>query len=171
MKLLSPTAALRFLTAGVILLSTITPVFAQRQMEKLGRGMIALRTSTTQVYIGWRLLGNDPSDVGFNLYRSANGGTAAKVNSATLTNTTDYVDTPANLTSTAYTYSLKPVQNGVEVADSWANPLSPLNTATLPANNAALCQTAEQTIVHDFGFDSLTTSEGSCGSTTTTGNS
>ena len=45
------------------------------------------------------------------------------------------------------------------------------NTATLPANNAALCQTAEQTIVHDFGFDSQTTSEGSCGSTTTTGNS
>jgi hypothetical protein len=45
------------------------------------------------------------------------------------------------------------------------------NTATLPSNNAAICQSAEQTIVHDFGFDSLTSSEGSCGSTTLTGNS
>jgi hypothetical protein len=45
------------------------------------------------------------------------------------------------------------------------------NTATLPSNNAAICQTAEQTIVKDFGFDSLTSGEGSCGSTTTTGNS
>jgi hypothetical protein len=80
--------------------------------------MVALRTSSTQVYVGWRLLGNDPSDVGFNLYRSANGGAAVKVNSAPLTNTTDYVDTPANLATTAYTYSLKPVQNGVEVPTS-----------------------------------------------------
>ena len=45
------------------------------------------------------------------------------------------------------------------------------NTATLPANNAELCQTAEQSVVHQFGFDSLTSAEGSCGSTTTTGNS
>jgi hypothetical protein len=45
------------------------------------------------------------------------------------------------------------------------------NTATLPSNNAAICGAAEQTIVKDFGFDSLTSSEGSCGSTTTTGNS
>ena len=92
--------------------------------------MVALRTSSTQVYVGWRLLGNDPGDVGFNLYRSANGGAAVKVNSATLTNTTDYVDAPANLSTTAYTYSVKPVLNGVEVADIWANPLSP--PAVLP---------------------------------------
>jgi hypothetical protein len=59
-------------------------------MERLGRGIIALRTSTTQVYVGWRLLGNDSSDIGFNLYRSANGGAAVMVNSAPLTNTTDY---------------------------------------------------------------------------------
>jgi autotransporter-associated beta strand protein len=124
---------------GAVLAFVLTAVEAraQRQMEKLGRGMIALRTSSTQVYVGWRLLGNDPGDVGFNLYRSANGGAAVKVNSAPLTNTTDYVDTPANLATTAYTYSLKPVQNGVEVADIWANPLSVLNTAALPANSTA----------------------------------
>ena len=41
------------------------------------------------------------------------------------------------------------------------------NTATLPANNAAICQSATQPIIHEFGFDSLTSGEGSCGSTTT----
>jgi hypothetical protein len=46
-----------------------------------------------------------------------------------------------------------------------------VNTATSPSNNAAICQPAEQTIVKDFGFDSLTAAEGSCGSKTTTGNS
>jgi autotransporter-associated beta strand protein len=105
---------------------------AQRQMERLGRGMIALRNTTTQVYVGWRLLGNDPGDVGFNLYRSANGGVGVKLNGLPLTNTTDYVDVPANLATTAYTYSVKPVLNGVEVPDVWANPLAP--PATLPAN-------------------------------------
>ncbi len=37
--------------------------------------------------------------------------------------------------------------------------------------SSALCSTAEQTVVNQFGFDSLTPAEGTCGSTTTTGNS
>jgi hypothetical protein len=45
------------------------------------------------------------------------------------------------------------------------------NTATSPANNAAICQSGIQTEIHNFGFDSLTSGEGSCGSTTQTGNS
>ncbi|MCW1924980.1 autotransporter-associated beta strand repeat-containing protein [Luteolibacter arcticus] len=96
-------------------------VLAQRQMESLGRGLVALRSSSTQVYVGWRLLGNDPRDVAFNLYRSANGGAAVKVNASPLTATTDYVDTPGSLSTTAYTYSVKPVIGGVEVPDAWAH--------------------------------------------------
>jgi hypothetical protein len=45
-----------------------------------------------------------------------------------------------------------------------------VNTATSPANNAEICQTYYQNIAHEFGFDSLTSSEGSCGSTTVEGN-
>jgi hypothetical protein len=36
---------------------------------------------------------------------------------------------------------------------------------------AALCATSEQTLVNTYGFDSLVGAEGTCGSTTTTGNS
>jgi rhamnogalacturonan endolyase len=39
-------------------------------MEKLGRGVIAVRSTEKQVYVGWRLLGTDPQGVAFNLYRS-----------------------------------------------------------------------------------------------------
>ncbi|MGC3990468.1 MAG: autotransporter-associated beta strand repeat-containing protein [Chthoniobacteraceae bacterium] len=114
----------------LLLLSLSAP--AQRQMERLGRGIIAIKSSSTQIYVGWRLLGNDPEDLAFNLYRSANGATAVKVNSTPLTATTDYLDTPPNLSTTAYTYSVKTVLNGVEVADTWANPLS--GPFTLAAN-------------------------------------
>ncbi|MFT4175623.1 MAG: hypothetical protein QM627_03120, partial [Luteolibacter sp.] len=60
---------------------SLTVLHGQRQMDKLGRGIVVLRTSSTQTYVGWRLLGNDPKDIAFNLYRSTNGGTATKLNS------------------------------------------------------------------------------------------
>ncbi len=106
--------------------------FSQRQMERLGRGVVVLKSSSTQVYVGWRLLGNDPADLAFNLYRSANGAAAVKVNVAPLTATTDYLDNPPSLTTTSYSYSVRPVLGGVEVTDGWANLLSP--PATLQGN-------------------------------------
>lgn len=128
-----------FLRSAVLLLALcllLPTAHAQRQMEKLGRGVIALKSSSTQVYVGWRLLGNDPEDVAFNLYRSANGGAAVKINTANggaaLTATTDYTDTPGNLSTTAYTYSVRPVVGGTEVPDGWAHPQSA--GFTLPAN-------------------------------------
>ena len=38
------------------------------QMEKLDRGVVAVRPSWTN-YISWRLLGTDPQNVTFDLYR------------------------------------------------------------------------------------------------------
>ena len=48
-----------------VLHPTIAP--AQYVVENLGRGVIAIRASETTVYVGWRLLGTDPVDVGFNV--------------------------------------------------------------------------------------------------------
>src|SRR5688572_1434457 len=53
---------------------------AQFQMERLSRGVIAVRTSSSQVYVGWRLFGTDASGTAFNLYRSTNGGVAMLLN-------------------------------------------------------------------------------------------
>lgn len=91
----------------------VLPAAAQRQMEKLGRGVVVLHSATSQAYVGWRLLATDPTEIGFNVYRSANGGAGLKLNSQPLTNTTDFLDTTANF-SVSNSWSVVPVINGVE---------------------------------------------------------
>src|SRR5512133_83044 len=84
---------------------------AQRLMENLGRGTIAMRSTETQVYVGWRLLGTDPAGIAFNLYRSTAGKPAVKLNAAPLAKTTDFVDTTADLKQ-ANTYTVRPLIGG-----------------------------------------------------------
>ena len=99
-------------------------VFAQRQLEPLGRGLVAVRYSTSSVYVGWRLLATDPDDIAFNLYR-VTGTTTNKLNALPLTNTTDYVDTTATLSLTNI-YFVRPVIGGIEQM--------PCTAFVLPAN-------------------------------------
>src|SRR3954467_1570130 len=80
--------------------SALDPAVPPRIMEHLGRGVVAVHSSSTQVFVSWRLLALDPAGIGFNLYRSNNGGAAVKVNSTVLTAGTNYTDTPPNLTAT-----------------------------------------------------------------------
>jgi len=114
-----------FLSA--ILLFAIFSMHAQRHMEQLGRGIMAMNKGGNQIYVGWRLLGTDPSDVTFNLYQSANGSTAVKVNAFPMKLTTDTVLSGCNL-AVSNAFYVKPIVNGVEQAASSA--------FTLPANAA-----------------------------------
>jgi rhamnogalacturonan endolyase len=77
----------------------------KRQMEKLDRGIIAVRTCPDSVFISWRLLGTDPSGTGFNLYRGSR-----KLNNKPLTGATGFIDK----TSDDETYSVKAVIKGKE---------------------------------------------------------
>jgi len=45
-----------------------------RHMEHLGRGVVAIHQGDGKVYVGWRLLGTDPDEIAFNLYRTAGDG-------------------------------------------------------------------------------------------------
>lgn len=101
-----------------------------RYMENLGRGVVAVRSSSTSVLITWRLLGLDPAGIGFNVYRSAAGGTHVKLNSAVLTGGTNFTDSTANL-SQANSYRVNPVIGGVEQPPSRAFTLT-ANHATEP---------------------------------------
>jgi rhamnogalacturonan endolyase len=98
-----------FLSAGSIL--------AQRQRENLGRGMVAIHQGDGMVYVGWRMLGTDPVDIAFNLYRSTGGGTAVKLNDQFITQSTNWVDDGINLSQTN-SYFVRPVLNGQELAVS-----------------------------------------------------
>lgn len=98
-------------------------------MEQLGRGIMAMNRGSNQIYVGWRMLGSDPSDIGFNLYQSTNGSSFVKVNAFPMKLTTDTVLSGANLT-VSNAFFVKPVINGIEQSASSA--------FTLPANAAVV---------------------------------
>jgi rhamnogalacturonan endolyase len=114
------------LVVGLLLLYSHN-AHAQYLMENLGRGVVAIRQNATDVYVGWRQLGTDSSDVSFNLYRSTGGGPEVLLNPSPITDSTNFVDTTADL-SQANAYSVRPVVGGVEGAPSAA--------FTLPADAA-----------------------------------
>lgn len=90
--------------------------FAQRIMETLDRGLVAIRTSDDKVYVGWRLFANDPDNVGFNIYR-VSGTRVTKLNSKPIIASTNFIDEHADL-SKENSYFVKPVLNGKELSQS-----------------------------------------------------
>jgi rhamnogalacturonan endolyase len=90
-----------------------TEVSAQRQMEMLGRGVIAIKQSDGRVYVGWRLLGTDPDAIAFNLYRATNGGKAIRLNPQPITTATSFVDAKVD-PAKSNSYFVRPVLKGKE---------------------------------------------------------
>jgi rhamnogalacturonan endolyase len=101
------------LLIGCILLSNANTVYAQRIMENLGRGVVAINKGNGNVYISWRLLGTDPDSIGFNIYRSTSGESPVKLNSAIIDSTTDFSDKNVDMTKDN-SWFIKPVLNGAE---------------------------------------------------------
>ena len=101
----------------MVLLSAATisadKAFAQRQMERLGRGVVAVNQGDGKVFVGWRLLGNDPDAIAFNVYRAADSGRPVKLNDKPITEATSFVDAKADLTK-SNSYFVRPVLNGHE---------------------------------------------------------
>src|SRR5262249_48305824 len=101
-----------------VLFFCVSAAFAQYQMEDLSRGVVAVRSGSAQVYVGWRLLGTEATaNIGFNVYRSADGGPAVKLNGSVITTSTNFVDNSANL-GQSNRYFVRAVVNGAEQADS-----------------------------------------------------
>jgi rhamnogalacturonan endolyase len=94
-----------------------TTAGAQRYMEKLDRGVVAIHQGGGRVYVGWRMLGTDPETIAFNLYRSTGGGIPVKLNGQPITKSTNYVDNTADLSRTN-SYFVRPMLNGQEQAAS-----------------------------------------------------
>lgn len=84
-----------------------------RVTEKLDRGLAAVRLATGGTYIGWRLLDSDPAGVGFNLYRSAVGGDAVRLNDKPLRSATDFTDAGAPAGKKC-TYFVRPITGDQE---------------------------------------------------------
>lgn len=91
------------------MMSYVSANAATHQMERLERGVVAVKT-TGGVFVSWRFLGTDQSSTSFNLYRD---GTL--VNSSPLTSVTNYTDANGTVSST---YTVRAVNNGTESNDS-----------------------------------------------------
>ncbi|MEK3923769.1 rhamnogalacturonan lyase [Paenibacillus sp. FSL K6-2393] len=111
-------------TAGVSLLSSallvtslglgntpVTHAAGARQMEYLDRGVVAVKTGTG-VFVSWRLLGTEGSNVSFNVYRDG-----TKVNATPITNSTNLQDASGTSSSK---YTVRAVVSGTEQAASAA---------------------------------------------------
>lgn len=108
----------------VICMLLVLPLRAQRHMENLDRGVVAVKTGSNEVFISWRLLGTEPSDIGFNLYRGS-----TKVNSEPIINSTNYVDQNAGGDEN---YTVRAVLNGDEQVSSAPVPVWARNHKSLP---------------------------------------
>ncbi|MFJ4568317.1 hypothetical protein ACIP4U_32555 [Streptomyces caelestis] len=129
--LLSAAATTLAVDAGAATPTDGVAAAAARPMENLGRGVVAVRSGNTSVLVSWRLLGLDPDGIGFNVYRSTAGGQEVKLNSAVLTQGTNFTDSTADLTR-SNSYRVRPVINGAEQPPSGAFTLT-ANHAVEPA--------------------------------------
>ena len=101
------------LTASALAQEQGTQQQAPRQMEYLKRGVVAMPTEDGKVYVGWRLLGTEPENIAFNVYRQSGDGEPTKVNEEPITDSTNLVDEGVDL-SKDVSYTVKPVIDGQE---------------------------------------------------------
>ena len=92
-----------FCTFLLCLVVSVT-IHAQRQMETLDRGLVAISTSSG-VFLSWRILGEEYYDTKYNVYRDG-----SLVNESPLS-VSNYTDASG---STSSTYTVKAVVNEVE---------------------------------------------------------
>lgn len=85
-------------------------VSAQRRMENLSRGLVAVKVSSG-VYLSWRITGQEWLDASYNIYRDG-----VKITDSPITGASNYTDTDGSLTSK---YKVSCVIDGTEqVPDS-----------------------------------------------------
>lgn len=128
--------------------------WSERRIEEdLGRGLLAIRKDERQVYVGWRLLKDDPEDIAFNVYRSTTGNTPVRINSEPIRATTDFIDTDADLTQ-PNDWFVRPVLGGEERGESGRTSL-PANPPQRPYITVPLRDDVDTRSIHKLGIGDL----------------
>jgi len=101
---------------------------AGRYMEKLTRGLVAVK-SGSGYFLSWRLFGTEAgSDIAFNVYRGT-----TKLNTTPITNATSYQDNAGGTTD----YSVKAVVGGQEQAASTVEHVMAQNYISISLQNSS----------------------------------
>ncbi|MBC7889772.1 MAG: rhamnogalacturonan lyase [Ferruginibacter sp.] len=102
-----------FLIFGLIL--TVSTTQAQRRMEYLDRGVIAMPDGKGHVFVSWRLLTTDDDKIAFNVYRATENEKPIRLNPKPVADVTSLTDTKADPNKN-YSYFVAPIVNGKESA-------------------------------------------------------
>lgn len=103
---------MRHLIILLLILSGFS-VQAQRQMEYLTRGLVAVQAGHDSVFVSWRLLHSDEEKIAFNVYRQEENAKPVKLNAKPIKEATSIMDI-SPLPNGRYTYLVKPVRGGEE---------------------------------------------------------
>jgi rhamnogalacturonan endolyase len=106
-------AVRRFILMVFVVEFSAAVLLAQRQMENLGRGVVAVRQADGPVFVGWRLLGTDAPETAFNLYRITDAGAPVKLNREPIKDATHFVDGGASVEKTN-AWFVRPMLAGAE---------------------------------------------------------
>lgn len=106
------------LSAAIFASDAVGPLRAvekghDREMERLGRGVVAVRQNQGQAFVSWRLLALDPEDVGFHVYRSMETGKPQRLTPKPLVGPTFFLDKSAAV-GHRYLYTVRAVIRGRE---------------------------------------------------------
>ncbi len=92
--------------------------------ERLDRGAVAFPMKDGRVYVGWRLLADDPAEVAFDVHRSdATGTFGQKLNPQPITASTNFVDSSPGAGGATRFYRVKTVEKNAGNADSGTVPV------------------------------------------------
>ncbi len=94
-------------------LALLNVASAQRQMENLTRGVVAVPTEDADHLVSWRLFGTDPESIAFNLYRQTAGNTPERINEAPISRATNSL-VPHGRDVVDAQYFVRPIVDGVE---------------------------------------------------------
>lgn len=100
-------------TASGLSSAAATSAKAPRQMERLGRGIVAVNQGEGKVFVSWRLLGAEPDSIAFNVYRTTGSGQPVKLNTTPLTQATCYQDSGVDF-SQPVSYTVRAVLDDQE---------------------------------------------------------
>ena len=100
---------------GLLIAFLVTTAQPQkpRDMERLSRGVVAVRQADGKVFIGWRMFATDDERIAFNVFRSVNRAMPEKVNEAPINKVTFFIDGGSDATK-GNAYSVREVINGKE---------------------------------------------------------
>jgi rhamnogalacturonan endolyase len=78
-----------------LVLCLALPAAAQRQMEQLDRGVVAVHQGDGRAFVSWRMFGTDPETIAFDVYRQVGDAAAEKLNDRPIASVTWLADEAA----------------------------------------------------------------------------